>query len=313
MTLIDEMCDALAAGDGATAYSTIDRVAEAGHDARRFASDLLERFRDLIVLQQVPDAVSKGLIDGPTDQLDAMTAQATRLGPATLSRCADIVHNGLVEMRGTTAPRLLLELITARMLLPGADDTTGALLQRLERMERRLTLTADHPQDSVRAQQPTPTPTDHGAAPPQPGSRERGPGRRPPGRRQSAAVPRLLPPVDAPTGVSAPVAEPDSRPRRQAVSPRTAHVPTGAAMRDGASSDDGGLCFRRGVGRRSARCCQPGGRRRWRLDAGSGVASGRRGGSSSPRRPTGQAPESGRDHAGRPGPRRPAMPARPGN
>lgn len=147
VALLDEMCDALAAGDGGAAYATIDRVAEAGHDPRRFASDLLERFRDLIVLQQVPDAVTKGLIDGPADQLEAMAAQATRLGPATLSRCADIVHNGLVEMRGTTAPRLLLELITARMLLPGADDSAGALLQRLERMERRLTLTTD---DEVR-------------------------------------------------------------------------------------------------------------------------------------------------------------------
>ncbi|MEW2384959.1 DNA polymerase III subunit gamma and tau [Micromonospora sp. NPDC047707] len=138
--LIDEMCDALAAGDGAAAYATVDRVAEAGHDPRRFASDLLERLRDLIVLQRVPDAVAKGLIDGPDDQVERMTAQAQRLGPGTLSRCADIVHNGLVDMRGTTAPRLLLELICARMLLPGADDTTGGLLQRLERMERRLTL-----------------------------------------------------------------------------------------------------------------------------------------------------------------------------
>ncbi|MDG4768538.1 DNA polymerase III subunit gamma and tau [Solwaraspora sp. WMMD406] len=136
--LLDEMCDALAAGDGAAAYATIDRVADAGHDSRRFASDLLERLRDLIVLQQVPDAVTKGLIDGPTDQIERMSAQAERLGPATLSRCADIVHNGLVEMRGTTAPRLLLELVCARMLLPGAEDSTGALLQRLERMERRL-------------------------------------------------------------------------------------------------------------------------------------------------------------------------------
>ncbi|MFI0795293.1 DNA polymerase III subunit gamma and tau [Micromonospora rubida] len=143
--LIDEMCDALAAGDGATAYATVDRVAEAGHDPRRFASDLLERLRDLIVLQQVPDAATKGLIDGPADHVERMTAQAQRLGPATLSRCADIVHNGLVDMRGTTAPRLLLELICARMLLPGADDSTGALLQRLERMERRLTLGGTEP------------------------------------------------------------------------------------------------------------------------------------------------------------------------
>ncbi|MBB2945640.1 DNA polymerase-3 subunit gamma/tau [Actinoplanes lutulentus] len=140
--LIDEMCEALASADGAAAYATIDRVAEAGHDPRRFASDLLERLRDLIILQQVPDAVAKGLIDGPADQLEAMAGQATKLGPATLSRSADIVHNGLVEMRGTTAPRLLLELVTARMLLPGADDSSSALLQRLERLERGSTPTS---------------------------------------------------------------------------------------------------------------------------------------------------------------------------
>jgi DNA polymerase-3 subunit gamma/tau len=160
VTLLDDMCDALAAGDGASAFATIDRVAEAGHDARRFASDLLERFRDLIVMQQVPDAVTKGLIDGPADQLEVMAAQATRLGPATLSRCADIVHNGLVDMRGTTAPRLLLELITARMLLPGADDSSGALLQRLERMERRLTLAGD----PVRGELPPPPEPSDGEA-----------------------------------------------------------------------------------------------------------------------------------------------------
>lgn len=138
VALIDEMCDSLAADDGRGAYGVIDRVVEAGHDPRRFASDLLERLRDLIVLQQVPDAVDKGLLDAPHDQLDRMGAQASQLGQATLSRFADIVHNGLTEMRGTTAPRLLLELITARMLLPGADDSSSALLQRLERMERRM-------------------------------------------------------------------------------------------------------------------------------------------------------------------------------
>ncbi|MCZ7478109.1 DNA polymerase III subunit gamma and tau [Micromonospora sp. WMMC273] len=164
--LIDEMCDALAAGDGAAAYATVDRVAEAGHDSRRFASDLLERLRDLIVLQQVPDAAARGLIDGPADQIERMAAQAQRLGPATLSRCADIVHNGLVEMRGTTAPRLLLELICARMLLPGADDSSAGLLQRLERMERRLALGgAELPPAAADSAHPTQTPGVRPAAP----------------------------------------------------------------------------------------------------------------------------------------------------
>jgi DNA polymerase-3 subunit gamma/tau len=145
VALLDEVCDALAAGDGATAYATIDKVIEAGHDPRRFAGDLLDRFRDLIVAQQVPDAVEKGLIGGADDELARITAQAARFGPATLSRMADIVHTGLTDMRGTTAPRLVLELIVARMLLPGAEDSTAALLQRLERMERRVALADGEP------------------------------------------------------------------------------------------------------------------------------------------------------------------------
>jgi DNA polymerase III subunit gamma/tau len=138
--LLDEMVDALAAGDSAAVYETVDRVVEAGHDPRRFATDLLERLRDLVVLDAVPDANAKGLLDCPPDQIERMTDQAARLGTATLSRLADIVHTGLIEMRGTTSPRLLLELVSARMLLPSASTDGAALLQRLERMERRLSL-----------------------------------------------------------------------------------------------------------------------------------------------------------------------------
>jgi DNA polymerase III subunit gamma/tau len=139
--LLDEMVDALAAGDSAAVYETVDRVVEAGHDPRRFATDLLERLRDLVVLDAVPDANAKGLLDCPPDQVERMTDQSARLGTATLSRLADIVHTGLIEMRGTTSPRLLLELVSARMLLPAASTDGPALLQRLERMERRLSVT----------------------------------------------------------------------------------------------------------------------------------------------------------------------------
>src|SRR5690348_16145940 len=150
--LLDEMVDALAAGDSAAVYETVDRVVEAGHDPRRFATDLLERLRDLVVLDAVPDANAKGLIDYPPDEVERMTDQAARLGTATLSRMADIVHTGLIEMRGTTSPRLLLELVSARMLLPSAAADGGAMLQRLERMERRLSVSggAVEPAPAVR-------------------------------------------------------------------------------------------------------------------------------------------------------------------
>ncbi|MGS0683546.1 DNA polymerase III subunit gamma and tau [Nakamurella sp. GG22] len=141
--LIDEVVDALAAGDGASVFGAVDRVVEAGHDPRRFAADLLERLRDLVILNAVPGAVGKGLIDSPEDELAAMVGQADRLGIATLTRMAEVLHTGLVDMRGTTSPRLVLELLCARMLLPGSASGDPSLLQRLERMERRMDIAGD--------------------------------------------------------------------------------------------------------------------------------------------------------------------------
>ncbi|MFT4127487.1 MAG: DNA polymerase III subunit gamma and tau, partial [Gordonia sp. (in: high G+C Gram-positive bacteria)] len=135
IALIDAAIDALATADGATLFSVVEKVADAGHDPRRFAVDLLERLRDLILLQAVPDAADRGLVEAPGDQLARMTAQIERLGPGGLTRFAEIVHTALGEMRGTTSPRLLLEVMCARMLLPQTSADDAALLQRLERLE----------------------------------------------------------------------------------------------------------------------------------------------------------------------------------
>jgi DNA polymerase-3 subunit gamma/tau len=141
VALIDEAVDALAAQDGAALFGTVEKVMDAGHDPRRFAVDLLERLRDLILIKAVPDAAERGLIDAPADQLDRIRGEAENIGPGTLARYAETVHAGLGEMRGATAPRLLLEVMCARMLLPSASDAESALLQRLERLERRLDVT----------------------------------------------------------------------------------------------------------------------------------------------------------------------------
>jgi DNA polymerase-3 subunit gamma/tau len=142
LELIDDAVDALAVGDAAALFGAVEAVIDAGHDPRRFGTDLLERFRDLIVIQAVPDAGARGVVDAPADVLDRMRDQASRLGAATLTRYAEVVHAGLGEMRGATAPRLLLEVVCARLLLPSASDAESALLQRVERIETRLAMGA---------------------------------------------------------------------------------------------------------------------------------------------------------------------------
>jgi len=132
-SLLDEMMDAFAAGNGAAVFGTVDRVVEGGHDPRRFAADLLDRLRDLIILAAVPGAGQSGLLDAPADRLERMAEQAGRFGQAELTRAAEIISDGLIQMRGTTSPRLLLELMCAQMLLPAASTGEKALLARRRR------------------------------------------------------------------------------------------------------------------------------------------------------------------------------------
>ena len=173
-TLLDEVVDAFAAGDGAAVFGVVDKVIETGQDPRRFTEDLLRRLRDLVIVAAVPDAPATGLIDvargpGRAARRPGRPVRPRRAEPGrrpgrrpASPRCA-----------GATAPRLLLELICARVLLPGADHSTDGVLARLDRIEKRID---DHRRRPRR----------------RPGGRARG--RPPPGparpRRASPATPR---------------------------------------------------------------------------------------------------------------------------
>ena len=139
-SLLDEAVEAFAASDGSTVFGVVDKVIESGQDPRRFAEDLLQRLRDLVIVAAVPDALDKGLLDVPGDRAERLVAQSNGFGPSELTRAADIVNAALMEFRGATAPRLLLELMCARILVPGADNSTQGFQARLDRVERRLSM-----------------------------------------------------------------------------------------------------------------------------------------------------------------------------
>jgi DNA polymerase III subunit gamma/tau len=190
-TLLDAMVDAFATGDGGAAFGTVDQVVQGGHDPRRFAADLLDRLRDLIILAAVPGAGKAGLLDVPADRLERMADQAERFGQAELARAAEILSDGLIQMRGTTSPRLLLELMCAQVLLPGAGTGERALLVRLERLEHRLEGAADTGTAPARAgssrggsagQQKREPAAGAPARPGQPGPGQPGPGQPGPGQ-----------------------------------------------------------------------------------------------------------------------------------
>ena len=202
--LLDEAIDALAAHDDATLYKTIDRTIESGHDPRRFTQDFLERLRDLIIVAAVDDNSSHILREIPADQLQRMRSQANLIGTANLIRSADIVAQGLTQMRGATAPRLMLELICGRILLPDSSDI--GLISRIERIERLGSITtlvtpATDPQPTAIALVPqVVSPPQESPAPPLKPSLVRAPAptpatNRPTGPVDIAALRRLWPDV----------------------------------------------------------------------------------------------------------------------
>ena len=136
--VLDATIEAIANRDGAALFDVVEGVVDSGHEPRRFVSDLLERMRDVIVVQSVPDAVRRGLLDAPDDEAQQIVAQAELLGPAEASRAADVISRSLGELKGATAPRLRLEIMAARLLVPAAENSDVGALARIEHLERAL-------------------------------------------------------------------------------------------------------------------------------------------------------------------------------
>jgi DNA polymerase-3 subunit gamma/tau len=160
--LLDEVIDAIGARDAAAAFRAVDRVIQTGQDPRRFVEDLLERLRDLIIVSAITNgattaegaaAVLRGV---PQDELDRMDAQAHKFGEAELSRAADVANAALTEMTGATSPRLHLELMIARVLIPASDETDRGALARVERLERRIGVDGVGPVGPAAPVQPAP-------------------------------------------------------------------------------------------------------------------------------------------------------------
>ncbi|PAU90136.1 DNA polymerase III subunit gamma/tau, partial [Kocuria sp. WN036] len=194
--LLDDVVDAFASGDGTTVFRAVDRVVQTGQDPRRFVEDLLERFRDLIIVNAVPESAGNILHGMPQDQIARLRNQASQLGAAELSRAADITNTALTEMTGATSPQLHLELLCARILLPSSEDTTRGVTARVDRLERRLSIgrgaAAAGPDETPDA--PAASPAASSSAPTAPA----GPGAPPGGRSHSQPASQSAPAPERP-------------------------------------------------------------------------------------------------------------------
>ena len=253
-SLLDEIADAFAAPDGAAVFRVVNQVIEGGHEPRRFAADLLDRLRDLIVLAAVPDAAASGLLDLPPDRAELMARQADRFGQAGLARAAEIVSTGLDQMRGATSPRLLLELTCAQVLLPAAATDEKSLLARLERLEKGTPSVV--PQSPRRPPQPAQNDGAERARVPSPAAR---PAPQPPEQPRAASPPAR--PAPEPREPARPAPEPprpDPSPRGRPCRRRLPLLRLRHPPRSTRCGGAGPRSWTRSSGRaRSPGCCSP--------------------------------------------------------
>lgn len=225
VSLLDDAIETLANQDKPGLFAMVDHVIEAGHDPRRFAVDLLDRLRDLMILQAVPGAIDAGLVSAPTDRASVLTAQAQRFSGPQLTYLASTVNDRISDLTGATSPRLLLEIMCAHLLIGSTGPAAAA--------PASAAAPAPAPAPAANAAAVSPAPagpaTPGGAQDPQSAAAAIIARRRAKSQEQQASAPSPAP-TSAPTAQpqpqapSQPVSQPDAQPQAQPEQPAAAEA-----------------------------------------------------------------------------------------
>jgi len=221
IAVLAELAEALAEHDPARSLVAVALACEAGRDAQRLAADLAEYLRQGFLATVAGDLVS--LSGAERAQVEEV---ARRMGLPALVRCLEELGRAQVDMRDVPDARVHLEVALIKLTHPQADDSTSALLERIERLERALAdggaggTAASYPARTVDA--PTPP---AGAGPP---------------ARAGAGGPSA--PAPAPVRDRGPAAA------AAAAAADDAEGPSGAAGADGGGAVDGPELARRTLG-----------------------------------------------------------------
>ncbi len=195
--LLHELLVALAERDTARALQVVESALVSGRDAPRIAAELLEELRGQFLAAVAPGLPREGEPPAPQASQAPSPAlphggQGLLLGPARSVRAMEVLGTALVAMRDALDARITLEVAIVRLTHPEVDDDSSALLERIERLERRIQSLA----------------APVGASPPPPPT--------PPSPPPPAAPTSKPPPPPAPA-VPTPPAVPTSQPARAAL------------------------------------------------------------------------------------------------
>jgi len=133
---IHELAEALLSGDAKQFIGALDETFDRGHDVKKLFSDLLEYFRNLMVLHSSRQAHK--LVDLPASEIDLMQQQAQRFPQTSLHQILDILFREEPAVRLSPQPKLALEMAFFRVLQAQPALSIDTLIQKLEELRREV-------------------------------------------------------------------------------------------------------------------------------------------------------------------------------
>ena len=134
---LSEIVEAIGRRDAAACFNWVAQYVETGADLAQFVHDLAEHVRTLYLMSMAGLDVELQISES---MRTVMIGELKLFGQDRLSRMLVLLGDVSKELRVSSNPRLTFEIALTRMVRPESDLTLEALAERVEELERRLSM-----------------------------------------------------------------------------------------------------------------------------------------------------------------------------
>ena len=131
-----ELSQAVREENGGEALTLIGRLHGASRDMERLCAELIDFYRNLMIIKSVPDPA--GLIVAPPAELERLRQEAARYELPAILHCMEALQDALERLRSGASRRVEMEMAMLRLCAPDLDSGTAALLRRVKALEDAL-------------------------------------------------------------------------------------------------------------------------------------------------------------------------------
>ncbi|MBW1726050.1 MAG: DNA polymerase III subunit gamma/tau, partial [Deltaproteobacteria bacterium] len=134
--IIFNLSEAILRGETPEVLNILDEIYNAGHDMKKLYGDLIEHFRNLLVVKMVGKI--DRLVDIPSHEIDAMRDQIKEVSRTFLNQILDLLFKEEVSILNSTQPRLAIEMVFIKMFQMKPAVPIDVLIAKLDNLRKDI-------------------------------------------------------------------------------------------------------------------------------------------------------------------------------